>query len=596
MAADAATAALFGFDEIETTVRVARNARSNALACAVGAAAARNGTLIQCSVEEAEELRLGMAGFTSYTETMSVYGTEKTFIDGDDTPWSKAFLTAAYASRGLKARCTSGASSELLMGFHEKKSMLYLEARCLCLQRGMGVQGTQNGGIDGAPLAASVPGGLWEILAENVLAAWLDLECASGNDTRFTESEIRVGAKIMPLLMSGTDYICSGFGSVQAYDNSFNASLFNGEEFEDFLAIQRDYLIDGGLSHVAEDRILEGRDRAISALTAVLEELDLTTLSDSQKQSVLYASGSAETDSLTPGKIATLNETMQARGITILEVIRALAKRGFETEAERLVMMLRHRVAGDYLQTSAFIRNGEVISAVNDANHYLGPGSGYRVSEARRSEIAAMRDTVSGTDVLHQETRPDREETRRYSLVPRGIASKERDARQVVIGVSPAFGTKIHRTTAGLPHSQVIGRLIAGIEEAGGKARIVRMMHTADTSFLGLSAARISGSGIGIGLQAKGTTVIHKADLAPHMNLELFSMAPLITEDDYHAIGRNAALYAQRKSPEPISVPYGGQALGARFHVRTALLHAIDTEMTDPEAEPQNVEVRFHDA
>jgi propanediol dehydratase large subunit len=30
-----------------------------------------------------------------------------------------------------------------------------------------------------------VPGGLWEILAENVLAAWLDLECASGNDTRF---------------------------------------------------------------------------------------------------------------------------------------------------------------------------------------------------------------------------------------------------------------------------------------------------------------------------------------------------------------------------------------------------------------------------
>jgi propanediol dehydratase large subunit len=596
MAADAATAALFGFDEIETTVRVARNARSNALACAVGAAAARNGTLIQCSVEEAEELRLGMAGFTSYTETMSVYGTEKTFIDGDDTPWSKAFLTAAYASRGLKARCTSGASSELLMGFHEKKSMLYLEARCLCLQRGMGIQGTQNGGIDGAPLAASVPGGLWEILAENVLAAWLDLECASGNDTRFTESEIRVGAKIMPLLMSGTDYICSGFGSVQAYDNSFNASLFNGEEFEDFLAIQRDYLIDGGLSHVAEDRILEGRDRAISALTAVLEELDLTALSDSQKESVLYASGSAETDSLTPGKIATLNETMQARGITILEVIRALAKRGFETEAERLVMMLRHRVAGDYLQTSAFIRNGEVISAVNDANHYLGPGSGYRVSEARRSEIAAMRDAVSGTDVLHQETRPDREETRRYSLVPRGIASKERDARQVVIGVSPAFGTKIHRTTAGLPHSQVIRRLIAGIEEAGGKARIVRMMHTADTSFLGLSAARISGSGIGIGLQAKGTTVIHKADLAPHMNLELFSMAPLITEDDYHAIGRNAALYAQRKSPEPISVPYGGQALGARFHVRTALLHAIDTEMTDPEAEPQNVEVRFHDS
>ena len=154
LAADAAIAVALGFDEIETTMRVARNAWSNALACSVGAAVGRWGTLFQCASEEAEELQIGMAGFTSYAETVSVYGTERAFIDGDDTPWSKAFLAAAYASRGIKMRCTSGAASELLMGFHESKSLLYLEARCLCLQRGMGVQGTQNGGIDGAPLAS----------------------------------------------------------------------------------------------------------------------------------------------------------------------------------------------------------------------------------------------------------------------------------------------------------------------------------------------------------------------------------------------------------------------------------------------------------
>ena len=135
---------------------MAWNAWSNAVACAVGASVGRWGTLFQCSSEEAEELRIGMAGFTSYAETVSVYGTEKSFIDGDDTPWSKAFLAAAYASRGIKMRCTSGAGSELLMGFHEKKSLLYLEARCLCLQRAMGVQGTQNGGIDGAVVADEV--------------------------------------------------------------------------------------------------------------------------------------------------------------------------------------------------------------------------------------------------------------------------------------------------------------------------------------------------------------------------------------------------------------------------------------------------------
>jgi len=595
MAADAATAALFGFDEIETTVRVARNGRSNAIACAVGAATARNGTLIQCSVEEAEELRLGMAGFTSYTETMSVYGTEATFVDGDDTPWSKAFLTAAYASRGLKARCTSGSSSELLMGVHERKSMLYLEARCLCLQRAMGVQGTQNGGIDGAPLTASVPGGLWEILAENVLAAWLDLECASGNDTRFTESEIRVGAKIVPHLISGTDFICSGLGSVQAYDNSFNASLFNGEEFEDFLTIQRDYLVDGGLSHVAEDEVLACRQRAIEAIDAVLQGLGAAMLSEAQKQSVLLASGSRETDSFTPAAVAALNATLQAERTTALDVIRILARSGFEPEAERLVMMLRHRATGDYLQTSAIIRDGKVLSAVNDPNVYLGPGSGYRVSPARRDAISAMRGVLSSREVLQQETRPSREERRRYTLIEGGVATKGNDAREVVIGVSPAFGVKIHRTTAGLPLSRVLRHLMQGIIEGGGTVRVVRFRHTADTSFLGLSAARLAGSGIGIGIQAKGTTVIHRSDLAPHMNLELFSMAPLITLNDFQAIGRNAALYAQRQAPEPIVVPYGGEALGARFHVRTALLHALDTELSDPSAEPRDLEVRFHD-
>ena len=275
LAADAAVAVGLGFDELETTMRVSRNAWSNALACVVGSVVGRWGTLFQCSSEEAEELRIGMAGFTSYAETVSVYGTEKSFTDDDDTPWSKAFLVAAYASRGIKARCTSGAGAELLMGFHEAKSLLYLEARCLCLQRGMGVQGTQNGGIDGAPLTATIAGGMREMMAENLLAVWLDLECASGNDARATESEIRVGAKITPYLLAGSDFICSGFGSILAYDNSFNASLFNAEKLEDFLILQRDFEADGGLTPLPEVTALALRTRAVDALFAVLEELDL---------------------------------------------------------------------------------------------------------------------------------------------------------------------------------------------------------------------------------------------------------------------------------------------------------------------------------
>ena len=595
MAADAATAALYGFDEIETTVRVARNGRTNALACAVGAAVAREGVLIQCSLEEAEELRLALAGFTSYTETMSVYGTEGAFLDGDDTPWSKAFLTAVYASRGLKARCTSGGSSELLMGFHGGQSMLYLEARCVCLQRAMGVQGTQNGGIDGAPLTASVTRGGWALQAENVLAALLDLECASGNDTRHSESLIRIGARIMPTLMAGTDFICSGFGSVARYDNSFNVSLFNAEELEDFLALQREYHVDGGLQHVPEDVVLAARARAIEAVTAVLEELDLGRVSPAQKLSVLYAHGSDETNTFRPAEVARMNDLIGERGITLVEVVRALAARGFGVEADRLVAMARQRVTGDYLQTSAIIKDGRVVSAVNDPNRYAGPGTGYVMTPERRQAIGQLRHELSRAEVIAGQEAAAQQEGRRWRTTPRGEAQRGGDPREVVIGLSPGFGLKVHRTTGGVPLDKVLAALMGGIREGGGAARVVRVYHTADTSYLGLTAARLAQSGVGIGIQGKGTAVIHRDDQAPHMNLELFSQAPLMSVEDYWAVGRNAARYALGQSPAPLPSPYRGQALGARYHVQTALLYAIETDLVEPGRNPDNLEVEFDD-
>lgn len=590
LAADAATAAAFGFDEVETTMRVASNAWSNALACTVGAAVGRGGVLFQCSIEEAEELQIGFAGLASYAETVSVYGTERAFIDGDDTPWSKAFLTAAYASRGIKARCTSGAAAELLMGFHEKRSLLYLEARCLCLQRAMGVQGTQNGGIDGAPLTASMAGGVRELMAENLLAVWLGLECASGNDTRISESEIRVGAKIVPYLMAGSDLICSGFGSIRKYDNSFNASLFNGEEIEDYLVLQRDFETDGGLVPVGEDSILGLRVHATEALSAVLEELGLAKVTQVMRASVAFASGSDETESFSAGDATRISEAVKARGITALDVVKALAKRGFEAEAENLLFMLRQRVSGDYLQTSAVIRDARVMSAVNTPNDYQGPGTGYRMKPERWQAVQNIRGVLSRDRVLAAESTGSNDG---FRLAPGGAAQRGSDRHEIVIGVSPAFAERLHQTTAGHPLSEVIKSLTAGIAEGGGIARIVRIMHTADTSFLGLTAAKLSGSGISIGIQAKGTAVIHQADRLPHLNLELFSNAPLITLDHYRALGRNAARYSHGEKPEPVIVPVRGEALGARFHVRVALLYALETELVDPAAQPIDVVALF---
>src|SRR3712207_2595769 len=147
VAADAAEGALRGFAELETTLGVLRYAPLVAIALQVGAQVGRGGVLTQCALEEATELELGMRGITAYAETISIYGTESVFVDGDDTPWPKSFLAAADASRGIKMRFTSGTGSEVQMGNAEGKSMLYLEIRCILMAKGAGVQGLQNGSI-----------------------------------------------------------------------------------------------------------------------------------------------------------------------------------------------------------------------------------------------------------------------------------------------------------------------------------------------------------------------------------------------------------------------------------------------------------------
>lgn len=278
IAADAAEAAVRGFDEMETTVGILRYYPFNALSLLVGSQTGRGGILTQCSVEEATELQLGMRGLTSYAETVSVYGTEQVFIDGDDTPFSKAFLTSAYASRGLKMRFTSGTGSEVQMGYAEGKSMLYLEARCVFITKGAGAQGLQNGSISCIGVPGGVPSGIRAVLAENLFTTMLDMEVASGNDQTFSHSDIRRTARTLMQMLPGTDFIFSGYSSVPNYDNMFAGSNFDAEDFDDYNVLQRDLKVDGGLRPVTEEEVVAIRNKAAKALQAVFEELGLLLL------------------------------------------------------------------------------------------------------------------------------------------------------------------------------------------------------------------------------------------------------------------------------------------------------------------------------
>jgi len=399
IAADAAEAALRGFDEQETTVGIARYAPFNALALLVGAQVGRPGILTQCAVEEATELVLGMRGLTAYAETVSVYGTEQVFIDGDDTPWSKSFLASAYASRGLKMRYTSGTGSEVLMGYAEKKSMLYLEARCIFVTKGAGVQGLQNGSISCIGVPGGVPGGIRAVLAENVITTMMDLEVASGNDQTFSHSDIRRTARTLMQMIPGTDFIFSGYSATPNYDNMFAGSNFDADDYDDYNILQRDLKIDGGLRPVLEEEVVKVRNQASKVLQCVFKELDLTIITDEEVEAATYAHGSKDMPDRNVVDDLAAAEDMMKRGITGIDVVKAIKKGGFDELAVSLLGMLKLRVSGDHLHTSAIIdSNFNVISAVNDKNDYKGPGTGYSMSEARWNEVQDIPNAIDATD------------------------------------------------------------------------------------------------------------------------------------------------------------------------------------------------------
>ena len=400
LVADAAEGALRGFLEVETTVAVVRYAPLNALSLLVGSQTGRPGTLTQCSLEEAFELQIGMRGLTAYAETISVYGTENVFIDGDDTPWSKAFLASCYASRGLKMRFTSGTGSEVQMGAAEGKSMLYLEVLCIMLTKGAGVQGLQNGSISCIGVPGAVPSGLRAVAAENLVTTALDLEVASGNDQTFSHSDLRRTARTMPQFFAGTDFVFSGYSGVPNYDNMFAGSNWDIEDEDDYLALQRDFKVDGGNRPVLEADVVAVRNKAARALQAVYRELGFPPITDEEVELATYANGSKD---ITPRNIPEdlkAAERLLKEGINGASVVKALAKGGFEDIAKNVLMMLKQRISGDYLQTSSWVaKDGYVWSAVNDPNTYTGPGTGYQLSPERWEEIKNIPWAIRPEDV-----------------------------------------------------------------------------------------------------------------------------------------------------------------------------------------------------
>ncbi|GAB3566477.1 propanediol/glycerol family dehydratase medium subunit [Amycolatopsis endophytica] len=181
---------------------------------------------------------------------------------------------------------------------------------------------------------------------------------------------------------------------------------------------------------------------------------------------------------------------------------------------------------------------------------------------------------------------------RTLALTERGEAGPGTRSDEVVIGISPAFGDFFTKTIVDIPHAEVLRELLAGIEEQGVHARVIRFRGGADLAVIAHAAAKLSGSGIAIGVLSRGTTMIHQKDLVRLSNLELFPQAPLMDLETFRKVGRNAARYAKGESPEPVPARNDFMAR-PRWQAKAALLHIKETEFVVPGAAPVELDARI---
>ena len=394
LAADAAEAAARGFAELETTVGVSRYAPLNAIAILVGSQTGRPGVMTQCAVEERLNLRLAIQGLVTYAETLSVYGTE------------------AGVRRRRRHAVVEGVP-RLGVRVARRQGALHVRRRL------RGADGRVGGQVDALPRGAlprrscarparracrtarsrasrsrsRVPGGTREVLAENVLAAWLDLEVASGNDAIASHSEIRKTAKLMGQFLPGTDFVTSGYSSMPRYDNMFGGGNYDSRRSRRVaddaarLAGRR-----RASSRSTRTTALAVRERAARAVQAVFDELGFPPIT--------RRGGAARGDVPRLARPARPRPRRRRRSPAT-----ACSPRGSAASTSRVrstgaasptspTASSTCSASGSPPTTSrprrSSTRTATVVSAVNDPNATPGPGTGYRLEGERWERLQRL--------------------------------------------------------------------------------------------------------------------------------------------------------------------------------------------------------------
>ena len=212
--------------------------------------------------------------------------------------------------------------------------------------------------------------------------------------------------------------------------------------------------------------------------------------------------------------------------------------------------------------------SGKVISAVNDPNDYPGPGTGYRIDEARRARDQDDPRVLDRETVLAQEdgVRDARGEDIEFRAI--GPAEAGSDPREVVIGVSPGLRHEA------LPHARRHSAR-RGAGSADGRHRERRRhgacrAHPAHGGHLLPRPHRRATLGLRRRHRHPGEG--HGGD-PPRRPAAAQQSRAVLQGADHHAgslprARPNAALHARGEIPEPVVVPTAARRWARAIHAR----------------------------
>ena len=274
--------------------------------------------------------------------------------------------------------------------------MLYLEARCLVVVRAAGSQGIQNGSISCIALALAVPGGTREVLAENVLARVARPRGRLGkrrDREPFRDPQDRQADGPVPARHRLRHLGLLGDAALRQHVRRRQLRLARPRRVADAPA---------RLAGRRRDRAARrGAARWPCASAARAPCRPSSTCSGSRRSRTRRCGSRRRASTRATCRTATGRPTSLpatacwASGSAASTSHARSSERGFAEVAEAVFGMQLQKVAARLPPDLRDHRaDGTVVSAVNDANSYSGPGTGYRLEGERWQRLQQLPYTI----------------------------------------------------------------------------------------------------------------------------------------------------------------------------------------------------------